>query len=315
MAPDNDQLPKGTRPFHFTRQIIAPAGMMPLMPFSSCHFLFLTIALLLFQIAFSAAKFYEVKRLQSAGKCLGVDGSETNERKKGGKAEPPKAKAPLSRSEQHEASRKMATNVRIHWMAKTSPDNAIWTKPNSIRIRKLGQSVARSPNDAEDGKDRKGPIETKQNEVIEAETPLSRTTIGAKMKISRSQLMHSLTKARLTSSPKASDWQLMADKTRNGMTKYSSRPTEYGGRKKSLAQRANSPPEKADPLQMTRENCQKMKRYATSFGVSNPSEWVRSNCLFLRMYVRFSCDDIGTFVSSCSKYEKNEKKGNGKARK
>ncbi|KAL3110189.1 hypothetical protein niasHT_015792 [Heterodera trifolii] len=276
-------------------------------------------------MAFSAAKFddifkktkaKEVKRLlQSAGKCLGIDGSETNERKKGEKSEPPKAKAPLSRSEQHEASRKMATNVHylyrpIHWMAKTSPDNGIWMKPNSIRIRKLAQSVARSAkseakNDGEDGKDREGPIEAKQYEVTEAEKTLSRTTIGAKMKINRSQLMHSLTKARLTSSPKAVDWQLMADKTRNGMTNYSSRPTEYGARKESLAQRANSPPEKADPLQMTRENCQKMKRYATSFGVSNPSEWVRSNCLFLRMYVRFSCDDIGTFVSSCSKYEKN----------
>uniref|UniRef100_A0A183C3I1 aECM cysteine-cradle domain-containing protein n=1 Tax=Globodera pallida TaxID=36090 RepID=A0A183C3I1_GLOPA len=95
----------------------------------------------------------------------------------------------------------------------------------------------------------------------------------------------------------------------------------YSTKSETMAQNANSAsmlkafapvPIAEEPLQMTQQNCRKMKSYATMFGVSDPRGWVKSNCFFLQMYVRASCEDISTFVSSCANYEQKETNGGNK---
>uniref|UniRef100_A0AC34GP09 Uncharacterized protein n=1 Tax=Panagrolaimus sp. ES5 TaxID=591445 RepID=A0AC34GP09_9BILA len=66
------------------------------------------------------------------------------------------------------------------------------------------------------------------------------------------------------------------------------------------------PPPTSSPkknLQMTPENCQKVKSFASNFGVKNPQTWVRQNCLFAQTFVpNTSCEDLATFVDSCYRH-------------
>uniref|UniRef100_A0A914YFY7 aECM cysteine-cradle domain-containing protein n=1 Tax=Panagrolaimus superbus TaxID=310955 RepID=A0A914YFY7_9BILA len=63
-----------------------------------------------------------------------------------------------------------------------------------------------------------------------------------------------------------------------------------------------TPPPKKN-LQMTPDNCQKVKSFASSFGVKNPQTWVRQNCLFAQTFVpNTSCEDLATFVDSCYRH-------------
>lgn len=52
-------------------------------------------------------------------------------------------------------------------------------------------------------------------------------------------------------------------------------------------------------LQMTPENCSKVNNYSKMFGVPDPQQWIRNNCVFVQTFMPVSCNDLNAFVDSC----------------
>uniref|UniRef100_A0A914S9L4 aECM cysteine-cradle domain-containing protein n=1 Tax=Parascaris equorum TaxID=6256 RepID=A0A914S9L4_PAREQ len=56
----------------------------------------------------------------------------------------------------------------------------------------------------------------------------------------------------------------------------------------------------ADGMQLSRAQCEAIRKFARVFQMANPAEWVRENCPFAKQYFpRASCSQIQLLFESC----------------
>uniref|UniRef100_A0A914I9I9 aECM cysteine-cradle domain-containing protein n=1 Tax=Globodera rostochiensis TaxID=31243 RepID=A0A914I9I9_GLORO len=267
-------------------------------------------------------------RLRCVEEYLGFDGNEANaQRSTSIELEPPLAAAFVPQERKEKA---IATPRRpIRSPIRKVPTRGFSMKPPPLlRIIKLDQNIRKENLMKEirikyDERRREGEAGKGQNihknwlrSAAGEAAPATaiKATLAARVKLTNS-LMYSPTTTGLPSSATTTSSSLLVYERRN-RTEDGMRPAVvYSTKAATMAQNANSasmlkafaPVSIAEEsLQMTQQNCRKMESYATMFGVSDPRGWVRSNCFFLQMYVHASCEDISTFVSSCSNYEQKE---------
>uniref|UniRef100_A0A914ZEK5 aECM cysteine-cradle domain-containing protein n=1 Tax=Parascaris univalens TaxID=6257 RepID=A0A914ZEK5_PARUN len=59
-------------------------------------------------------------------------------------------------------------------------------------------------------------------------------------------------------------------------------------------------PSRADGMQLSRAQCEAIRKFARVFQMANPAEWVRENCPFAKQYFpRASCSQIQLLFESC----------------